>query len=211
MKKYGLILMCLLMTHTISSVATDNSTVKIASKLHTEGVILAELMTHLVNHAGGKAIHLRELGGTHVIWKALKRSEVDLYVEYTGTIMKELFPNSRLKTIEDIRQRLLQDKVLISKPLGFNSTYAISMKTEVAAQYGITKISDLRHYPDLRFGFTERFLARKDGWQSLRQTYQLPQTNVRGLHHYLAYQGLNSGAIDLMDAYSTDGEVAYYN
>jgi len=118
--------------------------------------------------------------------------------------MKELFPNSRLKTIEDIRQRLLQDKVLISKPLGFNSTYAISMKTEVAAQYGITKISDLRHYPDLRFGFTERFLARKDGWQSLRQTYQLPQT-------YLAYQGLNSGAIDLMDAYSTDGEVAYYN
>ncbi|HIE02393.1 MAG TPA: ABC transporter permease subunit [Thiotrichaceae bacterium] len=210
MKKYGLILMCLMMTHTTLP-AADDSTVKIASKLHTEGVILGELMTHLVNHAGAKAIHLRELGGTHVIWKALKRGEVDLYAEYTGTIMKEIFPNSRLKTVNDIRQRLLQDNVLISKPLGFNSTYAISMKPEVAAQYSITKISDLRHYPDLRFGFTERFLARQDGWQSLRQTYQLPQTDVRGLHHYLAYQGLNSGAIDLMDAYSTDGELAYYN
>jgi len=197
------------MTHI--TLSADDSTVKIASKLHTEGVILAELMTHLVNNTGTKAIHIRELGGTHVIWKALKRGEIDLYVEYTGTIMKELFPNSRLKTVNDIRQRLLQDNVIITKPLGFNSTYAISMKPEVAAQYGITKLSDLRYHPDLRFGFTERFLARKDGWQSLRQIYQLPQTDVRGLHHYLAYQGLNSGAIDLMDAYSTDGELAYYN
>jgi len=210
MKKTGFILVCLMMTQT-TLLAANDSTVKIASKLHTEGVILAEIMTHLVNHAGAKAIHLRELGGTHVIWKALKRGEIDLYVEYTGTIMKEIFPNDQLKTVDKIRQRLLQDNVLATKPLGFNNTYAISMKPEVATQYGITKISDLRHYPDLRFGFTERFLARKDGWQSLRRAYQLPQTDVRGLHHYLAYQGLNSGAIDLMDAYSTDGEVAYYN
>jgi osmoprotectant transport system permease protein len=211
MKKYVFILISLLMTQTIASASSNESTVKIASKLHTEGVILAELMMHLVNNAGIQGIHLRELGGSHVIWKALKKGEVDLYVEYTGTIMKELFPNTRLKTLEDIRQQLLQHNILITEDLGFNSTYAISMKKEVAAQYGITRISDLRHYPDLRFGFTERFLARKDGWQGLRQTYQLPQTDVRGLHHYLAYQGLNSGAIDLMDAYSTDGELGYYN
>ena len=208
MKKFWLV--CFIMTYTTPLMA-EESAVKIASKLHTEGVILAEVMTHLVNQAGSQTIHLRELGGTHVIWKALKRGEVDLYVEYTGTIMTEIFPNEGLKTIDDIRQKLLTENVLISQSLGFNSTYAISMTKAVAAQYGITKISDLRHHPDLRFGFTERFLARNDGWQSLRQIYQLPQTNVRGLHHYLAYQGLNSGAIDVMDAYSTDGEVAYYD
>jgi len=199
-----------MMTHLTLS-AADDSTVKIASKLHTEGVILAEVMTHLANHAGIKVIHLRELGGTHVIWKALLRGEIDLYIEYTGTIMKELYPNIRLKTISDIRQHLLQEKILTTDPLGFNSTYAISMKSEVAKKYGITKISDLRNYPKLRFGFTERFLARQDGWKNLQKTYQLPQTDVRGLHHYLAYQGLDSYAIDLMDAYSTDGEISYYN
>jgi osmoprotectant transport system permease protein len=210
MKIAGLILGCVLITPTTLS-AADDLTVTIASKLHTEGVILAELMTHLVNHAGVTTIHLRELGGTHVIWKALLNGKIDLYAEYTGTIIKEIFPNDGLKTIDDIRQRLLKQNVLISQPLGFNSTYAISMKPAIAAKYGINKISDLRRYPDLRFGFTERFLARQDGWQSLRQTYQLPQTNVRGLHHYLAYQAINSGVIDLMDAYSNDGELAYYN
>jgi osmoprotectant transport system permease protein len=210
MKKTWLILLCLMMTHTTLP-AADNSTVKIASKLHTEGVILGELMTHLVNHVGGKAIHRRELGGTQVLWKALIRGDIDIYSEYTGTMTRELFAGSGLETIEDIRKRLLQDNILMTKPLGFNNTYAISMKKPVAAKYGIRKLSDLRHYPNLKFGFGESFMARNDGWQSLRQTYQLPQTDVRGLNHDLAYQGLEKGAIDVIDAYSTDGEIAYYD
>jgi len=163
--------------------AADDSTVKVASKLHTESVIMDELMTQLMNHAGADAVHLREFGGTHIIWKPLLRGEVDLYVDYTGTIMKELFPEDNLKTIEDIRRRLLQDSVLAMAAFSFNNTYAISMKSAVAARYGITKVSDLRHYPELRFGFSETFMARNDGWEGLRRTYQLPQTQVRGLDH----------------------------
>jgi|GEM_PF-3732207 len=85
------------------------------------------------------------------------------------------------------------------------------MKSAVAARYGITKISDLRRYPGLRFGFREPFMARNDGWEGLRRTYQLPQTQVRGLNHYLAYRGLESGDIHVMNAYATDGEIAYYD
>jgi osmoprotectant transport system permease protein len=210
MKKTWLILICLMMTHTTLP-AADDLTVKIGSKVHTEGVILGELVTHLVNHVGGKAIHRRELGGTQVLWKALLRGDIDIYAEYTGTMTRELFVGSGLKTIDDIRKRLLQDNILMTNPLGFNNTYAISMKKAVAAKYGIRKLSDLRHYPFLKFGFGESFMARNDGWQSLRQTYQLPQTDVRGLQHDLAYQGLNQSAIDVIDAYSTDGEVAYYD
>ena len=210
MKKTWLILICLMMTHTTLP-AADDLTVKIGSKVHTESVILGELMTNLVNNAGVKSIHRRELGGTQVLWKALLRGDIDIYAEYTGTMTRELFIGSGLKTLDDIRERLLKDKILMTKPLGFNNTYAISMKKTVAAKYGIRKLSDLRHYPFLKFGFGESFLARKDGWQSLRQTYQLPQTDVRGLQHDLAYQGLNQGAIDVIDAYSTDGEVAYYD
>ncbi len=210
MKNSWFMLVCFMMTHT-TLLAADDLTVKIGSKGHTEGVILGELATHLINHAGMKAIHRRELGGTQVLWKALLRGDIDLYAEYTGTMTRELFVGSGLKTLDDIRGRLLQDNILLTKPLGFNNTYAISMKKTVAAKYGIRKISDLRQYPFLKFGFGESFMARNDGWQSLRQTYQLPQTDVRGLHHDLSYQGLNNGAIDVIDAYSTDGEVAYYD
>jgi osmoprotectant transport system permease protein len=83
MKIVSLILWGILITPTALS-AADDLTVKIASKLHTEGVILAELMTHLVNHTGVKAIHRRELGGTHVIWKALLKGEIDLCAKYTS-------------------------------------------------------------------------------------------------------------------------------
>ncbi|MEN8221300.1 MAG: glycine betaine ABC transporter substrate-binding protein [Pseudomonadota bacterium] len=127
MKQTWLILLCLMMTHTTLS-AADNLTVKIGSKIHTESVILGEFVTHLVNHVGGKAIHRRELGGTQVLWKALLRGDIDIYSEYTGTMTRELF-----------------------EPLGFNNTYAISMKKTVAAKYGIRKLSDLRDYPFLKF------------------------------------------------------------
>lgn len=212
MKKIWLILVGMIMIYTpLVAAADDDITIKIGSKVHTESVILGELITQLINHSGVKAIHWRELGGTQVLWKALLRGEIDIYPEYTGTIMSETLASEGLKNFEELRQRLLQENIEITKPLGFNNTYAISMKQAVAEKYGIRRISDLRNYPELKFGFGESFMARNDGWQSLRQVYQLPQTDVRGLHHDLAYQGLNNGAIDLMDAYSTDGEIAYYN
>lgn len=210
MKKYWFILVFFMMMHTTLP-AMDNLTVKIASKTHTENVILGEFVSHLVNHAGIKTIHRRELGGTQILWKALVRGDIDIYPEYTGTMIRELFAGSGLNTFDDLRRRLLQDNILMSKPLGFNNTYAISMTKEVATKYGIRTISDLRQYPFFKFGFGEAFMARNDGWQSLRQTYQLPQTDVRGLNHALAYQGLEKGAIDVIDAYSTDGEIAYYD
>ena len=211
MRKIRLILMGVMMGYTTILLAADDLTVKIASKAHTESVILGELITHIVNHTGLKAIHWRQLGGTQVLWKALLRGEIDIYPEYTGTLMRETLVGYKLKTFDDLRQRLLQENIGITKPLGFNNTYAISMKQTVAAKYDIRRISDLRNYPELKLGFSEAFMARKDGWQNLRQTYHLPQTDVRGLQHNLAYQGLSNGAIDVMDAYSTDGEIAYYN
>src|SRR3972149_2988636 len=75
---------------------------------------------------------------------------------------------------------------------------------------GITKISDLRKYPELKFSFTNEFMNRGDGWPSLRKAYNLPQKNVRGLDHDLAYRGLESGSIDVIDLYSTDAEIRYY-
>ncbi len=185
--------------------------IKIGSKKFTESVILGEALSHLVRGAGASARHRRELGGTRILWSALLSGEVDIYPEYTGTISQEILAGQNLRTESEIRAALARRGVRMSRPAGFNNTYAIGMKKEVARKYGINAISDLRKHPDLFFGFTNEFMNRGDGWPSLRERYRLPHKGVRGLDHDLAYRALESGSIQVMDLYSTDAEIRYYD
>ncbi len=193
--------------------ATDQPTppIKVGSKTFTESVILGEIVTQLIRSEGVETEHLRQLGGTRVLWSALLNGDVDVYPEYTGTITQEILAGKSIKNEETLKEVLANKGILMSGPLGFNDTYAIGMKKEVAEKLGITKISDLRKHPQLRFGFTNEFMDRGDGWPSLQKIYNLPQKNVRGLDHDLAYRGLESGSIDVTDLYSTDAEIRYYD
>ncbi len=185
--------------------------IKIGSKKFTESVILGEIATHLVKSAGEQPIHLRELGGTRVLWNALLKGEIDIYPEYTGTISEEILAGEGVRSDEEIRQALMKRGIKMTNALGFNNTYAIGMKGEVAEKLKIQKISDLRLHPDLKFGFGNEFMDRGDGWPILRRHYNLPQQNVRGLDHDLAYRGLEKGTIQAIDIYSTDAKIRYYN
>jgi osmoprotectant transport system permease protein len=77
-------------------------------------------------------------------------------------------------------------------------------------KYGLDQISDLRDKPSLRFAFSYEFLKRKDGWQNLAAIYQLPQSPV-GIEHGLSYQAIENQKVDLIDIYSTDGEIPRYD
>ncbi|MBI2815432.1 MAG: ABC transporter permease subunit [Acidobacteria bacterium] len=184
----------------------------IGSKAFTESVILGDMVAILAKNAGAEVRERRELGGTQVLWNALQRGEIDLYPEYTGTITQEILPQlsaSGKNNEEAIRSALEERGVRMSRSLGFNDTYAIGMKEEVAMQLSIETISDLRRHPELNFGFSNEFMDRGDGWPGLRARYALPQRNARGMDHELAYRALESGAIHATDLYSTDAEIQY--
>jgi osmoprotectant transport system permease protein len=189
----------------------DSTTIKIGSKKFTESVILGSLATQLVRDIYPKVEHLKELGGTRILWNALIRGEIDIYPEYTGTIIQEILADKHIKSAKDLPVILNSYGISISKPLGFNNTYALGMNNKRAKELNIHSISDLINFPDLKFGFTNEFMDRKDGWPSLKQFYQLPQTNVVGLDHDLAYRGIASGAIDVTDLYTTDADIEYYH
>ncbi|MFV1975995.1 MAG: glycine betaine ABC transporter substrate-binding protein [Candidatus Scalindua sp.] len=193
------------------AVHSSTPEIKIGSKKFTESVILGEIVTHLITSTGEQPIYLRELGGTRVLWNALIKGEIDIYPEYTGTISQEILSGEEVRSEEEIRQALIKHGIKMTKALGFNNTYAIGMKEEVAERLKIKKISDLRQYPDLKFGFGNEFMDRGDGWPILRKNYNLPQQNVRGLDHDLAYRGLEKGTIQAIDIYSTDAKVQYYD
>ena len=184
--------------------------VTVGSKTFTESVILGEILTQLARSTGADTRYRAELGGTRVLWSALTRGEIDAYPEYTGTIAQEILAGVNVRTEAQMRAALAEAGVTMSRSLGFNNTYVLGMKESVAKSLGIDKVSDLADHPNLRFGFSNEFMDRKDGWPSVRSAYGLPQRDVRGMDHDLAYRGLSAGSVDLIDLYSTDAEIRYY-
>jgi len=177
--------------------------VTVGSKQFTEAVILGEIVRQTFEHAGVPAQHRRELGGTRVLFDALIAGDIDVYPEYTGTLEEELLHGEPIE--EGLRKRGLH----MSKPLGFSNTYAIGVRKEVAARLGLRTLSDLARHPDLRLGFSNEFMQRKDGWPRVRDAYQM-RARPTGLDHDLAYRAMKEGKIDATDLYSTDAEIEAY-
>jgi osmoprotectant transport system permease protein len=194
-----------------AALGSSGPTVRVGSKVFTESVILAEMASQAARSSGSAAVHRRQLGGTTILWNALLAGQIDVYPEYTGTITQEILSGEKIADDEALSAALARRGVRMSRSLGFNDTYALGMKEESAERLGIRTISDLRAHPELAIGFSNEFLDRADGWPGLKAAYGLPQANVRGLDHDLAYRGLSSGTIAITDLYSTDAEIAFYH
>ncbi|MCA9115328.1 MAG: ABC transporter permease subunit [Planctomycetaceae bacterium] len=206
------ILMCLVCSGCRQNRSADApQQVTIASKVFTESVVLGELARLLVKETGAETLHRRQGGGTQVLWNGLLEGSIDVYPEYTGTMTQEMFTGQGIRTLSALRTELAKHGIAMSRPLGFNNTYALGMQKKDARRLGIRTISDLRQHPDLRVGFSNEFMERADGWPALKDAYSLPQTEVRGLNHDLAYRGLESDDIDLIDCYTTDAEIEFYD
>ena len=187
-----------------SSSAAD---VVIGSKKFTESYVLGEIAKRTLNDAAIPAEHRQGMGGTIILWEALKGGQIDAYPEYTGTIATEILKSDSALSLDQIRNSLEKVGVGMTAPLGFNNTYALVMRRSEAQRLGIRTISDLQRYPELKFGLTHEFLERQDGWRPLRQRYGLPQENIVGIDHALGYSALANGSIAVKDAYSTDAKI----
>jgi osmoprotectant transport system permease protein len=191
----------------VESASAAPGPVRIGSKKFTESVILGELASQLAASAGFRAEHVKELGGTRVLWSALLAGEIDIYPEYTGTIAQELLRGVDASQEDALRAALAAQGVRMGRPLGFEDVYALGMREEVAARLGVRSISDLARRPRVRLGLSHEILDRADGWPALRARYGFEGAEVRGLDHDVAYRGLAQGAIDATDLYSTDPEI----
>jgi osmoprotectant transport system permease protein len=185
--------------------------IAIGSKRFTESYVLGEIAKIALQNAGFTVEHKQGMGGTIILWQALRGGEIALYPEYTGTISEEILKAKQPLSTDEIRALLRQEGVGMTGPLGFNNTYALVMRRDRAAKLGIRKISDLRNYPELSIGMTHEFLDRQDGWAPLSARYGLQMRNVRGIDHALGYAALATGSIDVKDAYSTDAKIAENN
>lgn len=181
--------------------------VRVGSKAFTESVVLGELAAQLAASAGAPAVHRRALGGTRVLWEALRRGDIDVYPDYTGTLAREILSARAVPDEAALRAALGAEGLDVSRSLGFEDGYAVGVRRDVAARLGLARVSDLARHPELRLGLTNEFMDRADGWPALRDRYALAHRDVRGLDHDLAYRALASGDIDATDVYTTDPEI----
>lgn len=184
--------------------------IRVGSKKFTESVILAEIAANLGASAGATVVHRQELGGSRLVWDALLAGEIDVYPEYTGTLMREILVNERVADEAELNRALAERGLRMSRSLGFRDTYALGMMRQTAERLQIAKISDLVQHGSLRFGMSDEFLNRADGWPALCSAYGLIVPDVRGLDHDIAYKGLIDGSLDVIDLYTTDAEIGHY-
>jgi osmoprotectant transport system substrate-binding protein len=152
------------------------------------------------------------LAGTYVCQQALLAGRIDLYVEYTGTALTAILkepPSSDSAAVyrwvrDEYRRRF---GLIVTKPLGFNNSYAIIIRGDDARRYDVHSLTQAARYtPQWRAGFGYEFMERRDGYQGLASTYGLRFAEPpRIMDLGLLYRALESKQVDLIAGAATDG------
>ncbi|HZA91466.1 MAG TPA: glycine betaine ABC transporter substrate-binding protein [Gemmatimonadales bacterium] len=211
-----------------AAAAQDKPTVKIGSKDFTEQVLINEMLAQLLEDAGYPVERQLNLGGSAIVHQALVNGDIDTYIEYTGTGLLAILnltledaatptagaaatPMAGVDPVYETVKREYKDQfnLVWLDPLGFNNTYTLALTQEKAQELGVTKISDLvGKANDLTFGGTQEFLTRPDGLPGLTAAYEgLEFGDAKGFDPGLVYQAVDSGDVDVISAFATDGRI----
>jgi osmoprotectant transport system permease protein len=188
--------------------------VVIGAKSFTEQYVLAELLAgRIARETGAPTQVLSSLGST-VLFDALGAGEIDVYVDYTGTLWATILrrsgpPPPREAVLAEVRRVLADDYgVTVAAVLGFENAYALAMRGERARALGIATVGELApRAPALEIGADYEFLARPE-WRALAGAYGLAFHSQRSMDPSLMYEALAQGQVDVISAFSTDGRIA---
>lgn len=191
----------------------------IGSKNFTESIILAELLAQHIEHVTGQSVTRKfNLGGTIVCHQALVAGQIDIYPEYTGTALMAILqqpPETNPQKVYESVKKTYETKfnATLSKPLGFNNTFAILIRGQEAQKLNLKTISEASQYaPSWRAGFGYEFMSRADGFTGFAAKYQLHfKETPKEMDLALTYRALAENQVDLIAGNSTDGLIASLN
>ena len=194
---------------------SSKSTVVIGSKPFTEQYILAEVISNEISENGFKA-DVRPGMGSIILFEALANNEIDCYVDYSGTIwtnvMKKADLPSRDLILSEMTSWLKSEYgIFCVGILGFENTYALAVKREMAEKHNLKTIAQLSALSsNLSMGSDYEFFTRPE-WKELKETYNLDFKSLITLDPTLMYNAIAQGDVDVISAYSTDGRIVDYD
>ena len=192
----------------------------IGSKIFTENILLSEILSILLEeNYGFKVIRQFNLGGTKLVFDSLRNAEIDIYPEYTGTgytmLLKLSGETNPRKTYKIVKKQFLKKFQLVwSLPLGFENTYALTVRKSDPRFKKINSIEGLKGQTHLfKIGMDHEFMERKDGFQNFVKKYSLEfeKNYLKTMDQGLMYSALKNKKVDMVMAYSTDGRIKSFN
>jgi osmoprotectant transport system permease protein len=195
-----------------SAAETGGETIVVGAKNFSEQYILASVIERRLQVAGYRTARRDNLGST-VAYQALAAGDIDVYVDYSGTLWSNILQRQDRPAPEAMRAALAEalrarDGVRLLGPLGFENAYALAMRGRDAEARGIRSLDDLsRHAPRLQFGADLEFLTRPE-WRSVRDTYRLRFAGQRSYSPTFMYRAVGDESVDVISAFSSDGRIA---
>ncbi|UPW84858.1 ABC transporter permease/substrate-binding protein [Lysinibacillus sp. Ag94] len=191
----------------------------IAGKLGSEPEILINMYKMLIENETDLKVQLKPgLGKTSFVFNALKSGSIDIYPEFTGTAISEFLKEEAINNNqEDVYHQAKEGMMnkfgmVMLSPMRYNNTYALAVSKQMADTYDLQTISDIKPIQEkIKVGFTLEFNDREDGYLGIQKRYGITLSNITTMEPKLRYQAIESGNIDLLDAYSTDSEIRQYH
>lgn len=218
-RKNGAIVLCMIVVISLLAVGiyrgNKHDTIEIASKPTSEGYILAEMVGILIEDNTDLDVNITHGigGGTSNIHPAIVKGEFDMYPEYTGTswqiVLKEtgIYRNEYFDALNEAYGR--KYKLTWKGMFGFNNTYSLAIRSDLAEKYNIRTFTDLaKHAGNFIFGAEYDFFEREDGYETLSDAYQFKFKKTTDMDIGLKYQALYDKKIDVMTVFTTDGQIS---
>lgn len=205
----------IMIVQTIASSALENKTINIATKPMTEQYILGDMLKEIIEKDTNLHVKLTQGvgGGTSNIQPGMIKGEFDIYPEYTGTGWNTVLKRTELYN-ESMFDKLLSSykknyNMTWTGMYGFNNTYGLVVRKEIAKKYNLKTYSDLAKVADkLIFGAEYDFFEREDGYNALCKAYNMKFKQTMDLDIGLKYQAINQEKIDAMNIFTTDGQLS---
>jgi osmoprotectant transport system permease protein len=198
----------------IPAIAHKPASYVVGAKTFAEQYVLAALISERLQAAGLQATTRAGLG-SNVIYEALASGDIDVYVDYSGTLWLNQFQETGVKPrselLADLKARLARQNITLFGTLGFENAYALVMPKKQAEALGIHSIADLaRHAPTLSVAGDYEFFSRPE-WAALRKAYGLSFREQRQMQPDFMYAAVASGDVDVIAGYTSDGLIAKYD
>ncbi|MBX3294436.1 MAG: ABC transporter permease/substrate-binding protein [Acidobacteria bacterium] len=186
----------------------------VGSKDFTESIILAEILTQLLEGEGFAVERQFELGG-NLPHDSLLAGKIDVYPEYTGTAFTAILKRDPITDPEVVYRETAgsyerEFGLVLSPPLGFANDFAILIRGDVARLQRLRTISDTVPVSrDWQAGFGQDFMSRADGYPGFVRAYGFAfARQPREMDLSLTYRALAAGELDIIAGNSTDGLIS---
>lgn len=195
----------------------ESKVIHIGSKNYTEQLILGNLYADLIEAKTDiTVVRDLNLGSTDICYNALKRHDIDMYVEYTGTaysnLLKKGFSTDNEHIYSTVKELMAKQGLEVLDPIGFNNMYVLAVRQDTADKYHLNCISDLKKVSN-QFVFSPvfEFNNRADGITAMNNVYNLKFKKVMPIDGVLGYKAIASGDCDVITAFSTEGLLKKYH